>query len=39
MVFAHEDHPSLMVGAIDIVAGNVYGINKVRDVFANGNGC
>ena len=39
MVFAHEDSPSLMVGAYDIVAGNVYGKDKVRDVFANGKGC
>ena len=38
MVFAYEDSPPLMIGAYDILAGNVHGIDKVRDAFQTGNG-
>ena len=38
MVFAYEDSPSLMIGAYDILAGNVHGIDKVRDAFQTGKG-
>lgn len=38
MVFAYEDSPSLMIGAYDILAGNVHGIEIVRDAFQTGKG-
>ena len=38
MVFAYEDSHSLMIGAYDILAGNVHGIDKVMDAFQTGKG-
>lgn len=38
MVFAYEGSPALMIGAYDILAGNVHGIDKVREAFKTGDG-
>ena len=38
MVFAYEDSPALMIGAYDILAGNVHGIDKVLEAFKTGEG-
>jgi hypothetical protein len=38
MVFSFEDSPALMIGAYDILAGNVHGIDKVREAFKTGDG-
>ncbi|MAI59134.1 MAG: hypothetical protein CML56_09205 [Rhodobacteraceae bacterium] len=37
-VFAYEDSPSLMIGAYDVLAGNVHGIEKVMAAFKSGDG-
>ena len=38
MVFAYEDSPALMIGAYDILSGNVHGIDKVVEAFKTGEG-
>ena len=37
-VFAYEDSPALMIGAYDVLAGNVHGIEKVMSAFKSGGG-
>ena len=37
-VFADEDSPSLMIGAFDILSGNVFGIEKIVKAFRSGEG-
>lgn len=37
-VFAYEDSPALMIGAYDILSGNVHGIDKVKEAFKTGEG-
>ena len=38
MVFAYEDSPALMIGAYDLLTGNVHGIEKVIKAFKTGEG-
>ena len=37
-VFAYEDSPALMIGAYDVLSGNVHNIESVRDAFKSGEG-
>ena len=37
-VFAYEDSPALMIGAYDILSGNVHGIDKMLEAFKTGDG-
>jgi 2-polyprenyl-3-methyl-5-hydroxy-6-metoxy-1,4-benzoquinol methylase len=37
-VFAHEDSPALMIGAYDVLSGNIHNIEKVKQAFKTGEG-
>ena len=37
-VFAEEDSPALMIGAYDVLSGNVHNIEKVKQAFQTGEG-
>ena len=37
-VFANEDSPALMIGAYDVLSGNIHNIEKVKKAFETGEG-
>lgn len=37
-VFAYEDSPALMIGAYDLLSGNIHSIEDVREAFKTGGG-